>query len=150
MITKTFTKPSIEAIKSKLNDLQYEVTQNKGTERPFQNDYWNHFQKGIYVDVVTGEPLFASTDKFDAHCGWPSFSKPIKKELVKYAEDTTFNMHRIEVKSQIGDSHLGHVFDDGPEALGGMRYCINSASLKFIPLEEMTKEGYEAYLYLFE
>jgi methionine-R-sulfoxide reductase len=124
------------------------VTQNSGTERPFDNIYWNFFEKGLYVDIVTGEPLFSSKDKFESSCGWPSFSKPIQKEHIRFIEDISFNMRRIEVRSQIGDSHLGHVFDDGPEELGGMRYCINSAALRFIPEKDMIAEGYEDYLSL--
>lgn len=142
---KRFIKPPTDQLKSTLTDLQFEVTQRSATERPFDNIYWNHFEKGLYVDVVTGEPLFLSKDKFESSCGWPSFSKPIYKEAVRYVEDNSFRMHRIEVRSQIGDSHLGHVFDDGPDELGGLRYCINSASIRFVPYDKMEEEGYGEY-----
>ena len=137
-----YTKPSDEKLKETLTDIQYTVTQKNGTEAPFSSEYWNSNKKGIYVDVVTGEPLFSSTDKFESGCGWPSFSKPINPEVVKYKEDTTYGMDRTEVRSKSGNSHLGHVFEDGPEKLGGLRFCINGASLKFIPYDEMEKEGY--------
>lgn len=143
-----FEKPTSNIIKNTLSEVQFDVTQNNGTERPFDNIYWNFFEKGLYVDIVTGEPLFSSKDKFESSCGWPSFSKPIQKEHIRFIEDMTFNMRRIEVRSQTGDSHLGHVFDDGPEELGGMRYCINSAALRFIPEKDMIAEGYEDYLRL--
>lgn len=131
-IEKTWAKQSL---KEKLSPLQYEVTQNCGTEPPFQNEYWNNKQKGIYVDVITGEPLFSSEDKFDSGSGWPSFTKPIDKEAVSEHLDTSHGMHRTEVKSSHSGSHLGHVFTDGPADKGGLRYCINSAALKFIPAE---------------
>ncbi|MBE0451776.1 MAG: peptide-methionine (R)-S-oxide reductase MsrB [Clostridia bacterium] len=143
-----FEKPTSNILKKTLSPIQFDVTQNNGTESPFQNPYWNFFEKGLYVDIITGEPLFSSKDKFESSCGWPSFSKPIHKEHIRFIEDMTFNMRRIEVRSQIGDSHLGHVFDDGPEEFGGMRYCINSASLRFVPENEMSAEGYEDYLSL--
>lgn len=146
MINDKFTKHPKEVLKSELTDLQFHVTQNNGTEPPFRNEYWDFFQDGIYVDITTGEPLFSSKDKFNSSCGWPSFSKPIQKERVKYAEDNSFGMHRIEVRSQSGDIHLGHVFNDGPEVHGGMRYCINSASIRFVSKENMTAEGYEDFL----
>lgn len=139
---KDYKKPSEEKIKEKLTSLQYEVTQQNETEGAFTNEYWLNNKEGIYVDIVTGEPLFSSKDKFNSACGWPSFSKPIVSEVVKYNEDQSFNMIRTEVRSRSGDSHLGHLFDDGPEELGGLRYCINSASLEFIPIEEMQKRGY--------
>ena len=142
----TFYKPSIHVLKKQLSELEYQVTQESKTEPPYQNKYWNHFEKGIYVDITTGEPLFISDDKFDSGCGWPSFSKPIDRKLIKERRDTSFNMERTEVKSQLGDAHLGHVFTDGPIEKGGLRYCINSASLRFIPLEKMKEEGYEAYI----
>ncbi|WP_104712616.1 peptide-methionine (R)-S-oxide reductase MsrB [Helicobacter cetorum] len=141
-----YTKPSDEVLKKRLTKLQYEVTQNKRTERAFENEYYNKEEEGIYVDITTGEPLFSSADKYDSGCGWPSFSKPINKEVVKYENDESFNLKRIEVLSRIGKAHLGHVFNDGPKELGGLRYCINSASLKFIPLKDMEKEGYAEFI----
>ena len=135
---------------SKLSPEQYRVTQRDGTERPFENEYWDNKEPGIYVDVVSGEPLFASTDKFESHSGWPSFTKPIDPEYVVENQDTTHEMEGTEVRSTHGDSHLGHVFDDGPRAMGGLRYCINSASLRFIPLDELESEGYGQYNRLFE
>ncbi len=137
-----FVKPSEKELRMRLTPLQYEVTQNAATERPYQNEFDQHFEKGIYVDVVSGEALFSSKNKFDSGCGWPAFSKPITSSSIQKFEDTSYGMVRTEVKSKLGNSHLGHVFDDGPEELGGMRYCINSASLRFIPLEEMEEEGY--------
>lgn len=137
-----FTKPSDEEIKDKLSEEQYNVTQNNATERPFENEYWANEKEGLYVDIVTGEPLFFSTDKFDSGCGWPSFTRPISSEQVVYREDTSYNMRRIEARSKAGNSHLGHVFEDGPKDKGGLRYCINSASIKFIPKEKMEEEGY--------
>lgn len=139
---KDYPKPSDAILKATLTPLQYSVTQNKHTERSFSNEYWDNFKPGIYVDVTTGEPVFSSADKFESGCGWPSFSKPITKEVVNYSKDTSFNMVRTEVISRSGQAHLGHVFEDGPKELGGLRYCINSASIKFIPLEEMEKAGY--------
>ena len=138
-------KKNTDTLKESLTELQFNVTQLNATEQPFNNTFWNHFENGLYVDVVSGEPLFLSKDKFESTCGWPSFSRPIFKEAVRYVEDKSHFMHRIEVRSQVGDSHLGHVFDDGPEALGGMRYCINSASLRFIPYERLEDEGYSDY-----
>ena len=126
------------------------VTQESKTEPPYQNKYWDHFEKGIYVDITTREPLFISDDKFDSGCGWPSFSKPIDRKLIKELRDSSFNMERTEVRSRLGDAHLGHVFTDGPIEKGGLRYCINSASLLFIPLEKMKEEGYEAYIPLIQ
>lgn len=137
-----YPKPSDEELKKKLTEAQYKVTQENDTEHAFSNEYWDNKEKGIYVDVATGEPLFSSTDKYDSGCGWPSFTKPISKEVVTYHKDFSFNMERIEVRSRSGDSHLGHVFDDGPKESGGLRFCINSASIRFIPLEDMEKEGY--------
>lgn len=138
-----YPKPSDDILRKKLTDIQYKVTQENDTESAFSNEYWDNTEKGIYVDVATGEPLFSSTDKFDSGCGWPSFSKPISKDVVTYKEDLSYNMTRTEVRSRSGDSHLGHVFEDGPKELGGLRYCINSASIRFVPLEDMEKEGYE-------
>lgn len=144
-----FTKPDDKEIKNKLTPLQYEVTQNAATERPFYNEYDNNKAEGIYVDIVTGEPLFSSKDKFDSGCGWPSFTKPIDPTSLKKQIDNSHNMTRIEVKSKIGETHLGHVFNDGPQPTN-LRYCINSASLRFIPKEKMEEEGYGDYLWLFK
>ena len=147
---KVYAKPSDEELKSKLTPLQYEVTQNAATERPFANEYDHEFRPGIYVDVTTGEPLFLSTDKFDSGCGWPAFSKPIDNRLLNNLEDRSHGMLRTEVRSAKGNAHLGHVFNDGPKETGGLRYCINSASLRFIPKEEMEKQGYGKYLPMLE
>ncbi len=137
-----YPKPSDAELKAKLTPLQYSVTQHKNTEHSFSNDYWDNFEPGIYVDITTGEPLFSSADKFESGCGWPSFTKPIVDEVVTYAEDTSFNMLRTEVLSRSGKAHLGHVFNDGPKEKGGLRYCINSASIKFIPLDHMEAQNY--------
>ncbi|MEI6132101.1 MAG: peptide-methionine (R)-S-oxide reductase MsrB [Bacillota bacterium] len=137
-----------ETLKEKLTDIQYKVTQQSATEPPFQNEYWDNHKKGIYVDVVSGEPLFVSSDKFDSGCGWPSFSRPINEELIVKKTDNTLGMARVEVRSAKGNSHLGHVFNDGPKETGGQRYCINSASLKFIPLEEMEQNDLGKYISL--
>jgi len=134
-------------LKEKLTPLQYHVTQENGTERPFQNEFWNHQEEGLYVDIVSGEPLFTSLDKFDSSCGWPSFAKPVKHLTTKI--DRTFSMIRTEVRSPEGNSHLGHLFTDGPRELGGLRYCINSAALRFIPVKDLEKEGYGDYIKLF-
>ncbi len=144
-----YQKRSEEKMKKELTPLQYDVTQNAATEKPFQNEYWNSHNQGIYVDVVSGEPLFSSTDKYDSGCGWPSFTKPIDSRFLIKKMDTTLGMSRIEVKSKIAGSHLGHLFDDGP-APTHLRYCINSASLRFIPKEDLEKEGYGEYLRLFK
>lgn len=146
--TAKYTKPDDKILKEKLTTLQYEVTQNSATERPFSNEYNGEFREGIYVDITTGEPLFVSTDKFESGCGWPSFSKPIEASLIEEVKDKSHGMIRTEVRSKTGDAHLGHVFDDGPDELGGLRYCINSASLRFIPKAEMEKEGYGEYISL--
>jgi peptide methionine sulfoxide reductase msrA/msrB len=139
---RDYEKPSDEEIKEKLTEEQYEITQGKGTEPPFKNEYNDNKAKGIYVDIVTGQPLFSSRDKYDSGSGWPSFTKPIDKGLLRYLEDKSIGMERIEVLSISGDTHLGHVFNDGPEDEGGLRYCMNSGSLRFIPLEKMDEEGY--------
>jgi len=130
---------------ARLSPEQYRVTQQSGTERPFQNDFWDHHEPGLYVDVVSGEPLFTSRDKFDSGCGWPSFTRPVEAEYVVENRDVTHGMVRTEVRSSHGDSHLGHIFPDGPPAAGGLRYCINSASLRFIPLGQLEAEGYGSY-----
>jgi peptide-methionine (R)-S-oxide reductase len=135
---------------ARLSSEQYRVTQKNGTERPFENEFWAHKQPGLYVDIVSGEPLFTSLDKFDSECGWPSFTKPIESENVIEKRDTTHGMIRTEVRSSHGDSHLGHVFPDGPREAGGLRYCINSASLRFIPVNRLDDEGYGSYRRLFE
>ena len=140
---------SKEALKQRLTEIQYEVTQNEATERPFSGEYDEFFEEGIYVDVVSGEPLFSSKDKFDAGCGWPSFSKPIQNTTLTEKEDHKLNRVRTEVRSQKADSHLGQVFPDGPEELGGLRYCINSAALRFIPKADLEKEGYGEFLQYF-
>ena len=132
--------------KKNLTALQYEVTQNSATEPPFSNEYYNNFEEGIYVDIISGEPLFTSKDKVDSGCGWPSFSKPIGKGILDFYEDYSHNMERVEVKGSKSGAHMGHVFDDGPKEMGGIRFCINSASLRFIPKEKMIEEGYEQYL----
>nr|WP_141669926.1 peptide-methionine (R)-S-oxide reductase MsrB [Gilliamella apicola] len=133
-----------------LTPMQYYVTQKNGTEPPFENEFNANHQEGLYVDIVSGEPLFTSLDKFDSGCGWPSFAKPIEKGNIVEKKDTSFGMRRTEVRSMNADSHLGHVFNDGPKALGGLRYCINSASLRFIPKDELEDEGYGQYLKLFD
>lgn len=141
------SKPNKEELKKKLTDLQFEVTQNAQTERPFTGEYDDFYEKGIYVDVVDGTPLFSSLDKYDAECGWPSFTKPIAD--LKEIRDTSFGMIRTEVKSNNANSHLGHIFDDGPVEKGGLRYCINSASLKFIPYEKLDENNLGDYKKLF-
>lgn len=147
---KKFSKSSQEDIKEKLTPIQYKVTQENGTERPFENEFFDHKEDGIYVDIVSGEPLFSSKDKYDSGCGWPSFTKPIERIHVKEKADFSHGMHRIEVRSKDGDSHLGHVFTDGLQDKGGLRYCINSAALRFIPVKDLDKEDYGDYKKLFE
>ena len=146
----TYQKPSDAELKAKLTAEQYKVTQREGTERPFANEYWDNHEAGIYVDIVSGEPLFSSLDKFDSGTGWPSFTKPLVPDHIKTRTDRTLWMTRTEVRSTHGDSHLGHVFDDGPREAGGLRYCMNSASLRFIPVAKLTEEGYGEFLSLFE
>jgi peptide methionine sulfoxide reductase msrA/msrB len=141
--------PDKNELREKLDQLQYDVTQNNATERPFKNEFWDNKEEGIYVDIVSGEPLFSSTDKYDSGCGWPSFTKPIDPRFLQKKEDDSLGMKRIEVRSEVANSHLGHVFNDGPQP-SGLRYCINSASLRFIPKAKMKEEGYGEYLYLFE
>lgn len=141
-----WSAPSDSELREKLTPLQYEVTQNAATEPPFNNKYWDNHKQGIYVDITTGEPLFASSDKFDSGCGWPSFSRPIPTADIEELTDRSHGMVRTEVRSRAGNAHLGHVFNDGPQDRGGLRYCINSASLRFIPLEDMKKEGYADFI----
>lgn len=141
-----YQKPDDADLRKKLSAEQYAVTQKNATEPAFHNEYWNEYRPGIYVDITTEEPLFVSTDKFDSGCGWPSFSKPLRKDLLTEKKDTSYGMERTEVRSKTGDAHLGHVFTDGPKDKGGLRYCINSASLRFIPKEEMQEQGYGDYL----
>ena len=146
---KKFVKPSKEELKKKLTPLQFEVTQEEGTEKAFHNEYWDNKREGIYVDIVSGEPLFSSLDKYDSGTGWPSFSRPLEPGNIVEKQDRRLFMKRTEVRSKLGDSHLGHVFPDGP-APTALRYCMNSAALRFIPAEDLEKEGYGQYRNLFE
>ena len=141
-----FTRQDDSALRDRLTELQYRVTQENATERPFDNEFDSHFEPGIYVDIVSGEPLFSSRDKYDAGCGWPAFTRPIARGIIEYREDTSLWRKRVEVRSSVADSHLGHVFLDGPEESGGQRYCINSAALRFIPLRDMEREGYSDWI----
>ena len=145
-----FERKSKDELKKELSDLEYAVTMESATESPYTGQYWDSFEEGIYVDITTGEPLFSSKDKFRSQCGWPSFSKPIEKEVTRYYKDNSHFVERVEVRSRVGDAHLGHVFPDGPTELGGLRYCINSASIRFIKKEDLEKEGYADLLSIFE
>ena len=145
-----FERKSKDELKKEWSDLEYAVTMESATESPYTGQYWDSFEEGIYVDITTGEPLFSSKDKFRSQCGWPSFSKPIEKEVTRYYKDNSHYVERIEVRSRVGDAHLGHVFPDGPTELGGLRYCINSASIRFIKKEDLEKEGYADLLSIFK
>lgn len=150
MNKKIYTKKSKEELKKILTPIQFEVSQENSTEKSFENEFWNNKEEGIYVDINSGEPLFTSLDKFDSGCGWPSFTRPVDDANVKENKDATHGMRRTEVRSKYGDSHLGHLFNDGPLSQGGLRYCINSASLRFIPIHKLFDERYGDYLELFK
>ena len=143
---KIYRKPSDKVLVKMLNEISYRVTQCNAEEKPFSSIHNRNYQEGIYVDIINGEVLFTSKDKFDSGCGWPSFAKPIKKGILSFYEDYSHNMERVEVKGSKSGSHMGHVFDDGPKEMGGLRFCINSASLRFIPRDKMIEEGYGEYL----
>lgn len=145
-----YKRKDVETLKKELSPIEYAVTMEDATESPYTGEYWNSFEEGIYVDITSGEPLFSSKDKFNSSCGWPSFSKPIEKEVTRYYKDNSHYVERIEVRSRVGDAHLGHVFPDGPTELGGLRYCINSASIRFIKKEDLEKEGYADLLSIFK
>lgn len=149
MTDKPFVKPSDAELRERLTPIQYSVTQHEGTERAFTGEYWDHTGEGIYVDVVSGEPLFSSLDKYDAGCGWPSFTRPIPSVTLTENTDYKIGYARTEVRSVAADSHLGHVFPDGPQEHGGLRYCINSAAMRFVPLAELEAQGYGEYRALF-
>ena len=150
VLLMSYTRPSATEIKQKLTKEQYQVTQHDGTEKPFQNEFWDNKEPGLYVDIVSGEPLFSSKDKYDSGTGWPSFVRPIGADVLLKKPDHSWFKKRTEIRSKIADSHLGHVFSDGPRDRGGLRYCINSASLRFIHKNDLVKEGYEQYLVLFD
>ncbi len=149
-MNQSTSNPSKEELKKRLTPIQYHVTCEEGTEPAFRNAYWDNHRAGIYVDVITGKALFSSTDKFDSGTGWPSFTKPLAKDNVVEHTDRSYGMERTEVRAKDSDAHLGHVFDDGPADKGGLRYCMNSASLRFIPVDKLKEEGYGEYLPLFE
>lgn len=145
-----YIKPKDEELRSRLGEEEYRVTQENATERPYSHKYNKEDREGIYVDIVSGEPLFSSKDKYDAGCGWPSFSQPIEESYIKEKIDSSHGMERIELRSKYADSHLGHVFNDGPRDRGGLRYCINGSALRFVPKEKLEEEGYQKYLILFK